>query len=42
METMRARAESSSLVPVKVEESCTIYSEVFSSGINNTVRFRPF
>ena len=37
MEAMRARTESSCLIPIEIEETGTINSEVFSSWTNHTI-----
>jgi hypothetical protein len=42
MEAMRARTESSCLIPIEIEETGTINSEVFSSWTNHTIWLRNF
>ena len=42
MEAMGAGTESSSFIPIEVEEACTINSEVFSSWSYHTIWFGDF
>jgi len=42
MEAMRAGTEGSGLIPIEIEEACSINSKVLSSWTNHTIWFRNF